>query len=98
MSEKSYNARTIFGRLLLLNLTVLLVLLAVMAVSVVRSFSLEDQPQVAPVPTEPKSITLHVSVPANPRLLELQWSEAMQLYLDLESALLMSYGACSGPH
>jgi len=55
-------------------------------------------PQAAPVHMEPKFTISLENALKNPKLLELRWSEAMQLFHDLGSALQMSYGECSGPH
>jgi hypothetical protein len=48
--------------------------------------------------TEPRFIISLASAPNRPKTLELQWSEAIQLFHNLESALLMSSKECSGPH
>jgi DNA polymerase len=58
----------------------------------------EDLRQVELQATEPKFIISLGDVPNSPKTLELQWSEAIQLFHNLESALLMSSKECSGPH
>jgi hypothetical protein len=61
-------------------------------------YLLEDQPLDELQATEPKFTILLASAPNRPKTLELQWSEAIQLFHNLESALLMSSKECSGPH
>jgi hypothetical protein len=62
------------------------------------SYSPEEAPPAELVPMEPKFTISLANAPKNPKQLELQWSEAMQLFHDLGDALQMSYGECSGPH
>jgi hypothetical protein len=96
---RSSNARTTYGRLRLLSSA------ASQASRMSRtteseelSCLLEDLRQVELQATEPKFIISLGDVPNSPKTLELQWSEAIQLFHNLESALLMSSKECSGPH
>ncbi len=96
---RSSNARTTYGRLRLLSSAASQAL----QISKITGFAeplylLEDQPLDELQATEPKFTILLASAPNRPKTLELQWSEAIQLFLDLESALLMSSRGCSGPH
>ena len=69
-----------------------------MAGSEVRSFSLAAAQQAAPAVTEPRFIISLDAAPNRPGTLELQWSEAIRLCLNLVHALRMSCAECSGPH
>ena len=63
-----------------------------------RLYSQAAAPQAEHQVMEPRFTISLASAPNRPKTLELQWSEAIQVFLDLESALLMSSRACSGPH
>lgn len=99
MWPKSFNARTTSGRLRLRSSAALQALQTSKTTeSEVLLSLLEGLLPDAPAVTEPRFTISLANAPKNPKQLELQWSEAMQLYQDLQSALQMSYGECSGPH
>jgi len=97
MSEKSYNARTIFGRLLLLNLIALIILLVVMAVLEGLSSLREDQPQGALPRMVRKSTTLHVNAPKTQNPCDIQWFAAMPSCLTTDDVSQTFCGVCYGP-
>ena len=96
MSEKSYNVRTIFGRLLLLNLIALITLLLVMAVLEALSSLPADQPQVGLPRMVRKSTTSHVSAPMTPKPCDIQWFEVMPLCLNTDAASRTYCAVCYG--
>ena len=96
---RSSNALTTYGRLRLRSSAALQALqMSKTTECAVLSYSREGQPLVELQAMEPKFTISLGNVPNRPRTLELQWSEAIQLFLNLESALLMSSEECSGPH
>jgi hypothetical protein len=60
--------------------------------------SLEGVPLDELPPTVRKFTILRENVPKNPRMLGMLWSEATASFQDLEDALQMFSGECSGPH
>ena len=99
MLRTSFNVRTTSGRLrsqssAALQLSRMLKTIAYGA----HSFSLVDQPLAAPAPTAPKFTTSLVSAPKNPTQYATLWCEATASPQDLENALQMFSGECSGPH
>jgi len=97
MSEKSYNARTIFGRLLLLNLIVLIVLLVLMVVLEGLSFLQADQPQDALPRMVRKSTTSHVNALKTPKRCDIQWFAAMPSCLSMDAVSPTFCVGCYGP-
>lgn len=96
MSEKSYNARTIFGRLLLLNLIVLIVLLVMMVVLEGLSFLQAVQPPDALPRMVRRSTTLHVSAPMTRKPCDMQWFGVMQSCLVTDDASQTYCEVCYG--
>jgi hypothetical protein len=96
---RSSNARMIYGRLRLQSSAALQASQTSKITGyAVPSYLLEGLRQDAPAATEPKFIISLGNVPSRPKTLELQWSEVIQLFQNLESVLLMSLKECSGPH
>ena len=96
---RSSNARMIYGRLQLRSSAALQASqTSKITGCAVPSYLLEGLPQGAPAVTEPKFIISLGSAPNSPKTLELQWSEVIQLFQNLESVLLMYLKECSGPH
>ena len=96
---RSSNALTTYGRLRLRSSAALQALQMSKTTEYgVPSYLLEGLPLDELAATEPRFIISLGDVPNSPKTLELQWSEAIQLFLNLESALLMSSEECSGPH
>ena len=96
---RSSNARMIYGRLRLQSSAALQASQkSTGTASTAPLYSPEDQPQAAHQAMEPKFIISLANAPNSPKTLELQWSEAMQLFLSLGNALQMFSKECSGPH
>ena len=97
MSEKSYNVRTIFGRLLLLNLIALITLLVVMVVLEALSSLPADQPQVGLPRMVRKSTTSHVSAPMTRKPCDIPWFEATPSCLVTDDVSRTFCAVCYGP-
>ena len=96
---RSSNARMIYGPLRLRS-SAALHFLQIKKTAELEELSclLEDLRQAELQATEPKFTISLANALNSQKTLELQWSEAMQLFLDLASALQMSSRECSGPH
>ena len=93
------NARTTYGHLRLRSSAALQALQTSKTTEFeALSYLLEALPLDEPAAMEPRFTISLASAPNRPKTLELQWSEAIQLFLNLESALQMSSRECSGPH
>jgi hypothetical protein len=99
MFKKSSSAPTTFGRRRLRSSAALQAWqMSRTTAFEARLYSQAAAPQAELQAMEPRFTISLASAPNRPKTLELQWSEAIQLFLDLESALLMSSRGCSGPH